>query len=90
MNNLQKLIRLKGKTYKDVAGSIGLGYHTVQKAIKGIRSIQKTRDAIADHLGLDMDRAWGPGSDKYLKDQIREAIKHCAAAERKRLEKRYL
>lgn len=67
MNYLQQLIELRGMTVQDLATAIGLGYHCVQKTVKGHKHGVQTRNAIAAHLGLDPVKAWGRGYAIYLR-----------------------
>ena len=90
MNNLQKLIRLRGLTIKAVADDTGLGYHSVQKNVKGIRDTYGVQEAIARSLNLDVNQAFGSGSDRYLKEHIKTAIKHRTEQHRVELSEQYL
>jgi hypothetical protein len=85
MNNLQKLIKLRSLTARDIAESIGFGYHSTQKVIKGtcyrladgtkvLRSHKEIEEAIAKLLGVTHDEAWGLKSHKVLPRLIRLEI----------------
>ncbi len=67
MNYLQQLIELRGMTVQDLATAIHLGYHCVQKTVKGHKRGVATRATIATHLGLDPVKTWGRGSVLYLR-----------------------
>ncbi len=67
MNYLQQLIELRGMTVQDLATAIQLGYHCVQKTVKGHKRGVQTRAAIAGYLGLDPVKVWGRGSVLYLR-----------------------
>ncbi|MFZ2948802.1 MAG: hypothetical protein WA003_04895 [Desulfuromonadaceae bacterium] len=67
MNYLQQLIELRDMTVQDLANAIHLGYHCVQKTVKGHKRGVQTRAAIAGHLGLDPVKVWGRGSALYLR-----------------------
>lgn len=67
MNYLQQLLELRGMTIQDLATAISLGYHCVQKTVKGHKRGIKTRAAIANHLGIDPERTWGRGAVLYLR-----------------------
>ena len=70
MNYLQQLIELRGMTVQDLATAIGLGYHCVQKTVKGHKHGVVTRNAIAAYLGLDPVKAWGRGYAIYLRRMV--------------------
>lgn len=85
MNNLQKLIRLRRLTIKEVADQIGHGYHNVQKIIKGstrtrpdgtevTRSNREIEERVAEMFGLSHDECWGRGADLVLKRLIKQEI----------------
>lgn len=85
MNDLQKLIKLRGLTVGEVATRIGFGYHNTQKIIKGctvkrsdgsfhVRSNPEIEQAIADLLGITHEQAWGDESCKTLKRLIRQEL----------------
>ena len=67
MNNLQKLIELRGLTAQDIATGTGYGYHSVQKNVKGVRCNLNIREAIAKFLHIDASRTWGRGSMLYMR-----------------------
>lgn len=90
MNDLQKLIALRGLTAFQIAQDTGANYHSVQKTIKGVRIIHCVQPVVAEYLGLDPDRAWGPGARSYLRKLIAEEIDRQSAGERKRLRDLYL
>ncbi len=70
MNYLQQLIQLRSMTMQDLATAINLGYHCVQKTVKGQKRGVATRAAIAKHLGIDASRTWGRGSVLYLRKLV--------------------
>lgn len=74
MNDLQKLFKLRGLSMQALAEAVGLGEHSVQKTVKGIRKPQHVRSAVAGYLGLEVDQAFGPGASLYLKRLIKEEI----------------
>lgn len=101
MNNLQKLIRLRGLTVKGVAEQIGYGYHNVQKIIKGstrprpdgtatIRSNREIEVSVAALFGLTHDECWGSQSDQVLTRLIRQEIAAKASEAASKLRKQYL
>ena len=84
MNDLQRYMDLCGITCTDIAAGTRLGYHSVQKVVKGHRRAPKIRAAIAYYLGLDPDKLWGRGAAMYLRARI--AVEAARQAEAKRLE----
>lgn len=70
MNYLQQLIELRGMTVQDLATALNLGYHCVQKTVKGHKHGVATRNAIAAYLGLDPVKTWGRGYTVYLRRQV--------------------
>ena len=69
-NYLKQYLELRGLTCQDLAIAIGLGYHCVQKTVKGHKHGVRTRAAIADYLGLDPIKTWGRGSVIYLRRMV--------------------
>lgn len=90
MNNLQKLIRLRGLTVLEVAGLIGRGYHITQKVIKRTRRNQTIETAVAELLGLTHEQAWGPGSSMVLRRLISREIKEQARRQEESLRQQWL
>jgi len=101
MNNLQKLIKLRGLSAWDVASLIGFGYHSTQKTIKGstyrradgtraIRSHREIEEAVAKLLGLTRDQAWGLESHTMLPRLIRMEIEIKATQVKNDLRKQWL
>jgi len=100
MNNLQKLIRLRGLTVKEVAAKIGFGYHNVQKIIKQatrptkdggvVRSNHDIESAVAKLLGLTHEQCWGSDSEAVLKRLIRHEIAAKASETANQLRQIYL
>lgn len=101
MNNLQKLIKLRGLSAKAIAKQLGHGYHTTQKVIKRatytrvdgtpvIRSNREIEDGVAKVLGLTHDEAWGKASLTLLPRLIREEVKATAKKQERILNRRWL
>ena len=94
MNNLQTYLKIKGISATDVAAGTGLGYHSVQKNIKGLRNNRVVREAIARHLDLPYTHIFGSASGRHIRKLIQHAIKETASqrarAEQQRLERKYL
>lgn len=75
MNNLQKLLVLRGMSAKAVSDRIGAGYHITQKTILGRRHGRNIQDRIAHLLGLSHDEVWGDNADQALLALIRREVK---------------
>lgn len=97
MNNLQKLIKLRGLTVLALANDIGHGYHHVQKVVNGTRYKRKggsfgtynnmaVQQAVATRLGLSYEQAWGAKSHTFMQRLIRKEIKALAKAEARKQE----
>ncbi|MDH4319147.1 MAG: hypothetical protein OEV64_12195, partial [Desulfobulbaceae bacterium] len=78
MNDLQKLIKLRGMTIREVAEQIGHGYHMTQKVIKrtryrrsdgsfGVYTSSAIEEAVAGLLGLTPGQVWGDGAKVILR-----------------------
>ena len=70
MNYLQQLIKLRKLTFHDIATGTGIGYHSIQKAVTGDRKPVRIREAIANYLRIDNDKAFGRGSAMYLRHLV--------------------
>ncbi len=101
MNDMQKLIFLRGLTIGNIAEEIGHGYHMVQKVIKGTKykrrdgslgtyANEDVRQAVATRLGLTCDEAWGTRSRLVLRRLIRQEIKHRARQQEQDLQQQWL
>jgi hypothetical protein len=94
MNHLQKYLALKGITARQIEQATGLGYHAIQKTIKGLRKGRVARQAIADYLGLPYTHVWGAAAARHLNKLMPKAIEdraqQSAHAERRRLQQQYL
>lgn len=89
-NYLQKLLDLRNITAHKIAEDTGANYHSIQKTIKGTRIVRTVTPVIAKYLSIDESRAWGAGSQAYLRRLVEKEITKKAAQERQKLEKRYL
>lgn len=74
MNDLQKLIKLRGRTAFELADIIGFGYHATQKVVKGIRHTEQIQTVVAHFLGLTREQAFGPEASKNLRPLIEAEI----------------
>lgn len=88
MNNQQKYLALRGIDCAAIAAGTELGYHTVQKVIKGHRSTLHVRESIAGYLGVEVDVLWGDAAT--LRQLLAQEIDRKAASERTRLRARFL
>jgi len=90
MNDLQRLLKLRGKTCRDIATVTGLDYYSVQKTVSQasyrslsgkirIRQPRHIRQKVADALGLRYEQVWGNQSTLVLKRLIRAEIKRLAS-----------
>jgi hypothetical protein len=97
LNNLQKLIRLRGLTVKDVADRIGGGYHNVQKIVKRSTRVNdrpftniEIETAVAGLFGLTHEQCWGSQSDMILRRLIKKEITAQANRTANQLRQHYL
>lgn len=90
MNDLQKLLALRGIRAVEIARTTGLNYHSVQKCIMGQRPAPHVCAAIAAHLEVAKEKIFGAGAKKGLPRLIAQEIERCAASERERLQQRFL
>ena len=90
MNDLQRYLDLRGISCQEIATATGIGYHTVQKTIKGLRRCARIRTIIALYLGLDQDKLWGRGAILYLRAQIAIEAGRQAEVRRQEILKKYL
>jgi transcriptional regulator with XRE-family HTH domain len=101
LNNLQKLLKLRGLTIKEVARQIGYGYHMTQKVINrtpykhvgdthGVYASRDIEAAVAKLLGLEYDQVWGPASRITLHQLIKEELKKQAKSQEEKLFKHWL
>lgn len=90
MNDLKKLISLRKINIPAMAREIGHGYHSVQKTIKGVRRPRHIQEAIAGHIGLTWEHAFGPGRSACLKRLILAEISKAGQAKVRSLHAQYL
>jgi len=86
MNTIEKLIKAKGLTKRDLSRELGVGYHSLQKMLKGnwkyttksgevrFAECRHIRQRVADWLGYPYELIWGPNSDLFLNRLITEEI----------------
>jgi lambda repressor-like predicted transcriptional regulator len=102
MNDLQKLLKLRGISVRQMSTDIGEDYTCVQKIICRtpyyvrktgevlIRKTPRIRAKIANYLGLTHDEAWGKRSSLALRQAILVEIRKQAKAREKELADKYL
>lgn len=90
MNDLQRLLKLRGITMQDLADATGFGMHSVQKTVKGVRAMPAIQTAVAGHLGLEVKQCFGPSSGKVLRGLIAKEIKLSARKYTKQLKQKML
>lgn len=90
MNDLQRLLKLRGMTMQRLADETGFGMHSVQKTVKGARPTPAIREAVAVFLELKVEQCFGPSSGKVLRRLIAKEIKLSARKYTKQLEQKML
>jgi len=101
MNNLQKLLSLRGLTIARISNEIGQGYHITQKVIKGTRYKRKdgsfgiysslpVENGIAGLLGLSHSQVWGSKSNPVLRRLIKAEIARQVRQREREMRKQYL
>lgn len=90
MNDLQKLLALRGLSTRVIAERAEINYFTVQKTVKGIRRAEHAKQAVAEALGLPVEQLFGVEADKALRVLIAQEINAKTAAERTRLRRMFL
>jgi hypothetical protein len=50
MNELQKLIKIRGMNIRQLAKELRLGYHSLQKTVKGKRNTKRVLEALAAYF----------------------------------------
>lgn len=90
MNNLQRLLKLRGITMQRLGDETGFGMHTVQKTVKGVRAVAAVQLAVAEYLGLHVSQCFGPASARHLRRLIAMEIKRETRAYRENLKKKML
>lgn len=90
MNLIEKLIKAKGLSKRQLARELEVGYHSLQKMLKGnwkyttktgevrFTECRHIRKRVADWLGYPYELIWGSNSDVFLKHLITEEIDHQA------------
>lgn len=67
---LQLYLNVRGIRFQTIATATGIGYHTIQKTIRGLRGGAEAKAAIAQYLGLDPRKTWSRNNGRYLKPLI--------------------
>jgi Ner family transcriptional regulator len=95
-NALQNLFELRGESMAKLAAAVGIGQHSVQKVVKGVRSSFHVQQAIADYLcreydqELTADDLFGEHKQKTLRRLLEIAIDRKSEAQRDRLISHYI
>jgi|SRR6185369_6478736 len=90
MNYLQRYIKIRGLSCQAIADSTGIGFHSIQKNVKGVRRNQAIREAIAKYLGLDPVKTWGHGSVVYLRKMVAVAANRAAEEKGQKARREFL
>lgn len=90
MTPLQALIKLRGVPVNAIARERRVGYHALQKTVKGVQRSRPMLRVIASHLGLSAHALLGPNADTILTHLIEKEIERHAEECRQELRMRYL
>ncbi len=90
LNNLQILLKLKKVTVRQIAHASGVGYHSLQKVVKGVRQTPSIRQTVASYFNVTPDAFWGPKSHAVIKYLMEQEIEHQASGRRDELRNLYL
>jgi transcriptional regulator with XRE-family HTH domain len=60
MNDLYRLIKLRGTTLRQIARETGASYHPLQKTAKGVRRQPRMQKTLAAYFGVDAKLLFGP------------------------------
>jgi len=90
MTKLQALVKLRGIPVIRIAREQRVGYHSLQKTVKGVRKSRPMLQALARHLGLSAHALLGPNADTIITHLIEIEIERHAEERRRELKKLYL
>jgi len=90
MNDLQKLLLLRGLSVAALAREIGLNYHSTQKVVRGVRHTPHVQAAVARYFGLTRKQVFGAQAARCLGALIESEIAKKQQALGARLKARYL
>ena len=90
MNNLQALIKLRGIPVTHIAREQHVGYHSLQKTVKGSQVTIPMLQALALHLGLSAHALLGPNAGTIITHLIEKEIEKHAEERRQELKNLYL
>lgn len=95
MTLIQKIIKVRGLTQKQLCEQLGLPYHSFIKVV-GLApyrlksgevrhyNARHIRQAVADWLGVPYDLVWGPNAGFFLKRLLKEEIEQQLEIERQK------
>lgn len=90
MNDIQKLLKLKGVSIRDLAALKKVGYHSLQKYIKGHRKTPSIRKVLASYLNIQPDALVGTKSRFIIRFLIEKEIEIRTQTINEELKKKYL
>ena len=74
MNDLQRLIRLRGLNMFSIGAALELDPHSVQKVVKGTRKTPHVQEGIAAYIGVPVEHLFGPGARQHITRLINNEI----------------
>jgi hypothetical protein len=90
MTKLQALIKLRGVPVNVIAREERVGYHALQKTVKGVQKTRPMLRVIARHLGLSAHALLGRNADTIITHLIEGEIEKHAEELRRELRRLYL
>lgn len=90
MNSLQRLIKLGGSSIRRIAKEEGVGYHSLQKTIKGVRRTETMQDVIASRYRVNRKALFGAKAEETIRYLMEREINRQAESRRDELKRRYL
>ena len=90
MTKLQALVKLRGIPVTNIAREQHVGYHALQKTVKGSSITKPMLQAIALHLGLSAHALLGQNSDTIITHLIEKEIETHTEERRRELRRLYL
>ena len=90
MNDLQKLLKIKGVTIRQISRATGAGYHSLQKTTKNLRQSKRMQKVLASYLGVDPALLFGPRRVRIVHTMMEREIEKRSVELRDELRARYL
>jgi lambda repressor-like predicted transcriptional regulator len=94
MNDLYKLLKLRGTTLRQIARETGTSYHPLQKTAKGVRRQPRMQKTIAAYFGVSPKLLFGPKREAAIRLLLEREIDRHAGRQgeklRRDLRRRYL